>query len=292
MNGLAWAKAKAHGAQRAGSSDAAHLCTRLSEKEFGKFRDLIYEKAGIHLTPAKRSLVAGRLNKRVRHYGLSSFADYYAFATAPDQGDELQVLVDLLTTNETYFFREPKHFEFLRRIASSRQGKGPFRVWSAAASSGEEAYSIAMCLADTLGMSADWSVIGTDISERVLARARRGHYPLPGAKKIAPAYLRDYCLKGVRDQEGTFIVNRDLRSKVEFHHMNLNGSWVDLPQFDVIFLRNVMIYFEQETKRRLVERLHGKLKSQGNFIIGHSETLNSVSDRFEVISPSMYRRKS
>lgn len=263
----------------------------LSEAEFGKFRDLIYAKAGIYLSPAKRSLVAGRLGKRVRHYGLASFGEYYALATVKGAHEELQTLVDLLTTNETYFFREPKHFEFLRSVAERAKGRGPFRVWSAAASSGEEAYSAAMCLASVLGSTADWTVLGTDVSSRVLERARRGHYALPCAKRIPEPHLREYCLKGVRDQEGTFLIDPAIRRKVEFRQMNLNGTWNELPQFDVIFLRNVMIYFDQQTKRRLVDRLHGKLKPGGRLVIGHSETLNAVSDRFEVIRPSMYRRK-
>lgn len=263
----------------------------LSEAEFGKFRDLIYAKAGIYLSPAKRSLVAGRLGKRVRHYGLSSYGEYYALATDKGRHDELQILLDLLTTNETYFFREPKHFEFLGSVAASAKGRGSFRVWSAAASSGEEAYSAAMCLASVLGIAADWTVFGTDISSRVLERARRGHYALPCAKRIPDPHLREYCLKGVRDQEGTFLIDPTIRRKVEFRQMNLNGAWTDLPQFDFIFLRNVMIYFDQQTKRRLVDRLHDRLKPGGRLVIGHSETLNAVSDRFEIIRPSMYRRK-
>lgn len=262
----------------------------ITEREFQKYRDLIYEKAGISLSPVKKTLVAGRLGSRLRHYGLNSYGAYYKMVTEEGADQELQMMVDLLTTNETYFFREPKHFDFLKdKIVPTHTNGEPYRVWSAACSSGEEPYSIAMTLADKLGLSKKWEILGTDISNRVLDRARRAAYPMTAVSKIPKEYLREYCLRGVRSQEGLLLIDKPIRDRIRFSSLNLNGDWPRMDKFDVIFLRNVMIYFDMETKRTLVERLANLLKPEGYFIIGHSETLNNVTSRFTAIMPSVYQ---
>ena len=262
----------------------------ISDREFDKFRGLIYQKAGISLSPVKKTLVAGRLGSRLRHYGLNSYGAYYQMVTEEGADRELQVMVDLLTTNETYFFREPKHFDTLSsKILPKYKHTDNFRVWSAASSSGEEAYSIGMTLAHELGFNKQWRVLGTDISSRVLERARRGLYPMTAMDKIPKQYLREYCLKGVRSQQGTLMIDKKIRDRVSFTPLNLNGDWPKMEKFDVIFLRNVMIYFDIDTKRALVNRLADFIKPGGYFIIGHSETLNSVSNRFTMLSPSIYQ---
>jgi len=262
----------------------------ITDAEFNKFRSLIRQIAGINLSPAKRALVVGRLGKRLRHCGLRTFSEYYRLVTHADHADERQMLVDLLTTNETYFFREPRHFEFLTRLASGHGQKNPLRVWSAACSSGEETYSIAMTLADALGLEGRWEVAGTDISSRMVERANRGLYPLTATQKIPGPLLKRYCRRGTREYAGTLLVDAALREKVRFTQMNLHGPWSGMGRFDVVFLRNVMIYFDIETKRRLADRLWNQLVEGGHLIIGHSETLNGVSERFRVIRPSIYRR--
>lgn len=262
----------------------------INDQEFGLFQRLIYKIAGISLAESKKILVTGRLQRRLRHYGLDTFSQYYRLVTGDRHPEELQVMVDLLTTNETYFFREPKHFDFLReRILPQRSG-GQFRIWSAASSTGEEAYSTAMVLAEYL-KDRDWEVFGSDISTQVLAKARAAHYPLERHEGIPPAFLARYCLKGVRSQAGTFLIDRQLRDRVRFAQVNLT---IPIPpeigDFDVIFLRNVMIYFDNETKRKVVANLLPRLRKGGHFIVGHSETLNGITSDLALVQPTIYRK--
>ncbi|MBX3619739.1 MAG: protein-glutamate O-methyltransferase CheR [Rhizobacter sp.] len=261
----------------------------ISDLEFSHFQRFIYQAAGISLSPAKKALVCGRLSKRLQARRLQSFGEYFKLLASGDAG-EVQTAVDLLTTNETYFFREPRHFELLRALAQAERNRAlPFRVWSAASSSGEEAYSIAMVLADVLG-DAPWEVMGSDISTRVLERARTGHYPVERTRHIPTAYLKRFCLRGIDEQAGTLLVDRRLRSRVQFRQINLNETLPGLQPFDVIFLRNVMIYFNGDTKRQVVARILSLLKPGGHFCIGHSESLNDVSDAVQVVAPSIYRK--
>ena len=259
----------------------------ITDQEFALFQRLIYRLAGITLSDQKKTLLVGRLTKRVKHYGLPSIGQYYRLLSSGEHPEEVQQMVDLLTTNETYFFREPQHFEFLRNVASQHRS-GTFRVWSGASSSGEEAYSIAMTLAETLSGS-PWEVVGTDISMTVLRKAESGIYPLERTEGIPPALLKKYCLKGVRSQAGTLLVSPDLRKSVSFRQVNLTQPMTGLGQFDVIFLRNVMIYFDTETKRQVVHNMLPMLKSDGHFIVGHSESLNGITDRLSAVRPTIYR---
>ncbi len=268
----------------------------LSDQEFSCFRRFIYEKAGIQFSDAKKALVSSRLASRLQARALRSFDDYFKLITSGSDAAELQMAVDLLTTNETYFFREPKHFDFLReqlraRLAQRRGASTPFRVWSAAASTGEEAYSIAMLLADVLG-DRPWEIFGSDISSRVLVKARTAQFPMVRATNVPQDYLRRYCLKGSGPHEGTLLIDRSLRDRVRFEQVNLAEPLPNVGTFDVIFLRNVMIYFDQETKRSVVARLAETLSPGGHFLIGHSETLNGISGKLEPIAPAIYRKGS
>jgi len=260
----------------------------LTDAEFDLFRSMIYEAAGISLSPIKKALVAGRLSKRVRHYSLSSYGDYFNLVKSDSNG-EFQIAVDMLTTNETFFFREPKHFNFLRQHVFPDWRNGPRRIWSAASSTGEEAYTLAMMLAEH-SPTGSWEIVGTDISTRVLDVARSGHYPMARTKDIPKVYLKKYCLKGVGSQEGTFIIGPEIKPKVSFTHANLNNNLSQLASFDVIFLRNVMIYFDMETKKHVVSQLVRQLKPGGYFMIGHSESLNGITDAVEAVAPSIYRK--
>lgn len=262
----------------------------LSDSEFGEFQQLLQQVAGIHLSPAKKALVCGRLAKRLKHYSLSTYHDYFRLLTSGQEPAELQTALDLLTTNETYFFREPKHFEFLQQhILPERRPGSPFRVWSAACSSGEEPFTLAMVLSDQLG-EAQWEITASDISSRVLERARSGLYAMERASHIPQDYLKSYCLKGVGSQEGRFLLDKRLRSRVNFQQINLNEALPQLGAFDVVFLRNVMIYFNSDTKARVVERIAATLKPGGYLIIGHSESLNGVTDVLKSVRPSVYRK--
>jgi chemotaxis protein methyltransferase CheR len=260
----------------------------VSDQEFALFRKLIYRLAGINMADSKKPLLAGRLTRRLRHHGLESFRDYYTLVTRTEHRDELQLMVDLLTTNETYFFREAAHFDYLQTFAASRRGR-PFRVWSGASSSGEEPYTIAMVLAETLGMAANWEIVASDISLSMLEKAHAGLYPMERGKGIPPELLKKYCLKGVREQEGNFLVDARLRERVDFRHINLiSPTTRDLGQFDLIFLRNVMIYFDNDTKRKVVSNMLPHLREDGTFIVGHSETLTGITDALSAMRPTLY----
>ena len=260
----------------------------VSDQEFALFRKLIYRLAGINMADSKKPLLAGRLTRRLRHHGLESFRDYYTLVTRTKHSDELQLMVDLLTTNETYFFREAAHFDYLQTFAASRRGR-PFRVWSGASSSGEEPYTIAMVLAETLGMAANWEIVASDISLSMLEKAHAGLYPMERGKGIPPELLKKYCLKGVREQEGNFLVDARLRERVDFRHINLiSPTTRDLGQFDLIFLRNVMIYFDNDTKRKVVSNMLPHLREDGTFIVGHSETLTGITDALSAMRPTLY----
>jgi chemotaxis protein methyltransferase CheR len=264
--------------------------TPLTDQEFTQFQRFIYDSAGITMSSAKKALVSGRLAKRVQQYRLNSYGEYFRLLASGSAATEVQMAIDLLTTNETYFFREPKHFDFLREQALSAHKRGQtFRVWSAASSSGEEAYSIAMLLADCLG-DEPWEVIGSDISTRVLARARIGHYPMERARNIPQEYLKRFCLKGTGPHQGTLLIERNLRSRVQFQQVNLNAPMPQLGSFDVIFLRNVMIYFNGDTKQQVVARVLSLLKPNGHFFIGHSESLHGITEAVQPLVPSIYRK--
>lgn len=259
----------------------------LDEAEFRELQKMIFSVAGIHMPDGKRTMVAGRLIKRLKALELRSFSAYCQ--RLRQDPAEKQAAVDLLTTNETYFFREPRHFEFLQNQILPAHSRGrSFRLWSAACSSGEEAYSAAMVICDTLGKTG-WEVLGSDISTEVLCKAQVGRYPMTRMERIPQESLKRHCLRGIGEAEGSMMVGSELRSKVEFRQINLNTSLPELGLFDVIFLRNVMIYFNVETKEQVVARLRARLRPGGYLIIGHSETLNGFNSELQMVMPSVYR---
>ena len=262
--------------------------SNISDIEFGHFQRFIFEAAGITLTSAKKALVSGRLAKRLQACRLKSYGEYFRLVMSGTAPQEAQLAVDLLTTNETYFFREPKHFEFLRRYLTSGSNSA-VRIWSAAGSTGQEAYSIAMLLEDCLP-GQPWEVLASDISARVLDRARTGLYPMERLNHFPRGYLQRFCLEGKGEHTGTLLVERRLRSRVRFQQVNLNASLPHLGAFDVIFLRNVLIYFNMETKRKVVARVLKALKPGGFFLIGHSESLLEVDETLELLAPAIYRK--
>lgn len=266
----------------------------ISQGEFARFQRFIFDIAGITMSDSKKALVSGRLAKRLQHFGLPSYDAYFRLLTDGAHKDEVQLAVDLLTTNETYFFREARHFDLLREAADAARphlrAGAPFRVWSAACSSGEEPYSIAMVLADVLG-TAPWEVTASDISTRVLERARTGHYPMERATHVPQEYLRRFCLKGIGEQQGTLLVERALRERVRFRQVNLNTALPgDLGTYDLVFLRNVMIYFNGDTKRQVVTRVLTRIRPGGHLFIGHSESLQELGDVVRPVAPSVYHK--
>ena len=262
----------------------------ITDSEFNSFRTFIYDQSGINLSDEKKTLVTSRLSKRLRHYSLDTFEQYFDLMIASVQSGERQVVIDLLTTNETYFFREPKHFAFLEReVLPQWKGGKTLRVWSAASSTGEEAYSIAMLLDDMLG-NHPWEIFGSDISSRVIKTAKKGHYQQSRIDGIPTEFLHKYCLKGVDEQEGTLLIDKKIRQKVSFSSVNLKNPLGNVGSFDIIFLRNVLIYFDMETKRKIIRQLVEKMKPDGYLFIGHSESLKGIHDGLEAIIPTVYRR--
>ena len=261
----------------------------ISDQEFLQFKNWIYQNAGITLSMEKKALVTCRLAKRIQHYRFDSYGQYFKLLVSGKHPQEIQTAVDLLTTNETYFFREPKHFRFLaERVLNSPARGRPFRVWSAASSYGQEAYSTAMLLADKLGAQ-PWEILATDISSLVLDKARTGHNPIEQAQHIPKEYLERFCLKGFGAQEGTFLIDGSLRNRVRFQPINLTAPLPSLGEFDVVFLRNVMIYFNQETKAGVIGRIARLIRPGGYLLIGHSESLSGIPHQLETVAPAIYR---
>lgn len=263
---------------------------QLSDADFRLFQQLFHQAIGLHLSAQKKMLVTGRLSKRLNDLGLASFRDYYQLLIRKDQQEELQRAIDLITTNETFFFRESKHFDILRQdIIPQRKPGETLRIWSAASSSGEEPYSIAMVLHAALGNS-NWELIASDISARVLERARRGLYAMDRINGIPPALLKTYCLRGRGEYEGKLLIDKVLRDAVQFRQVNLLQIPPDLKGFDVVFLRNVIIYFDMETKQRVLNEICSRIKPKGWLFLGHSESLAGMQVPVNQVSPSVYRR--
>lgn len=265
----------------------------INDVEFKKFSGMIYDIAGITLTDAKKTLLTGRLTKRLIALNLNTYTEYFKYVTDPANKSELDQMVDLLTTNETYFFREHQHFDFLKQILPAGVSPAkPFRVWSAAASIGAEAYTIAMILAERYGEQGAWEILGTDISRSVLEQASKGIYRMSEAEKIPKQYLKRFCLKGKGAQEGKFMIDKKLRQHVSFQQLNLNVEGMrKVGEFDVIFLRNVLIYFDIPTKQRVIENLVPCLKNGGYLIVGHAESLNGITNLLSSVKPTIYQRR-
>ncbi len=264
----------------------------ISDREYAVIRELLYSHTGISLGPGKKTLVISRLFKRLQAYELSSFGEYFAALKAERFPGELELAIDLLTTNETYFFREPHHFDLLKKLAEGSPKTSSFRVWSAACSSGEEAYSIGIMLQEIRRMSfkLDWEVRASDISQQMLEQANSGLYDIERSETIQEDLLKRYFLKGTGRYEGLMLVARTLRDNIQFARINLIQPLPELVPFDVIFLRNVLIYFDTLTKRRVVGQILTKLKPDGVLFVGSAESLGGVIPGLVNIGPGVYRQ--
>lgn len=260
----------------------------ISDAEFKKFQELVRKVSGINLPDIKRNLVTSRLAKRLRYYDTNSYERYYKIVI--EDSAELQMMIDIITTNETSFFREPHHFDFMKTtiLPSFRESK--FRTWSAAASIGAEAYSLAMVLSEALlPKHIVWEVVGTDINSEVIEKAKSGLFPMEHAKTINQKYLKNYCLQGINKYEGFFLIDDNIKNNCKFSNANLmTPPFSQLGQFDVVFLRNMLIYFDAENKKIIVENVIKALKKGGYLFIGHSETLNQITTQVRQIAPTIY----
>ncbi len=265
----------------------------ISEEEFRLFRNMIYRESGIFLSEEKRELLVARLSRRLRSLRLRSFNAYYRMAKASEE-ERVQML-DCICTNETHFFREPRHFEFMEMKllphwkAEAECGRRPRRIraWSAGCSTGEEPYSLAMALLDQLP---GWSIeiLATDLSTRALDRARDAIWPVDKANEIPPRYLKHFMLKGRRRQDKKMKAGPELVPVVHFKRVNLNDETYPVSgHFDLILCRNVLIYFRADSRARVIQRLLGYLAQAGHFFVGHSESLSAVPGVRPVI-PTVY----
>jgi len=266
----------------------------ISEREFALFQALILRESGIFLAPAKKALLVGRLSKRLRALGLSSFGAYYERIVDGDDREERVAMLDCISTNETHFFREPRQFEFLERQVLPRwKERGPrvLRVWSAGCSTGEEPYSLAMLLLHHFPpfSGRQIEILATDISTRALARAEEAVWPIDKASEIPISYRRAFMLRGTASQEGKMKAAPEIRSLVRFERLNLNEEHYPVRgPFHLIFCRNVLIYFQMETKLKVIHRLLDVLAPDGLLFLGHAESLNAVTDRVASVVPTVY----
>jgi chemotaxis protein methyltransferase CheR len=266
----------------------------VGDREFEKFQALIQSEAGIFLAPVKKALLVGRLSRRLRELSLHTFDEYYERVIADPE--ERVRMVDAICTNETHFFREPRHFEYLtdrllpaiRAEAEAGRRDRRLRCWSAACSTGEEPYSLAMTFLSALpGFEVD--ILATDLSTKVLDRASAGLWSIEKAGEIPEPFRKAYMLRGHGDRSGLMKAGPEIRSVVRFQRVNLAGpEFPRLGPFDVVFLRNVLIYFGREVKLRVVERALGTLVPGGHLFLGHAESLAGLSLKVRAVLPTVY----
>lgn len=266
----------------------------LSDGEFTFLAELVYQRTGIVLGDNKRNLLYSRLARRLRALGLASFQEYCSLLETPAADGELPHLVNAVTTNLTKFFREDHHFEHLRKttlpalFAPSRRG-ARIRFWSAGCSSGQEPFSIAMTLREMVPDLARWDckILATDLDSNMIARCESARYNLREVESI-PAPLRQAYLQEV--DEESYVFAGDIRRLITFRQLNLLDRWPMKGPFDVVFFRNVLIYFDVETQRAILERMHGLIADDGLLYAGHSENLARVTDRFALLGQTIYRK--
>lgn len=261
-----------------------------TDADFTRIQSLIYKHAGISLHDGKHAMVYSRLSRRLRETGHRSFKEYLDWLQGHD-GPEWQEFVNALTTNLTSFFREAHHFDILYEHLKSKPNVS-WRVWCNAASTGEEPYSIVMTALDALGSSADFKLWASDIDSKVLNTASRGVYRQDNVKGVNPERLQRYFLRGKGGNEGMIRVRPELQKPIEFLSVNLiKDDWPFREPFDVVFCRNVMIYFNAETQRKVLERIHRVMKPGGILFVGHAENFSDSRDLFVLKGKTAYERR-
>ena len=267
----------------------------LQDSDFRHIVKLVMDTAGIVLSEKKRAFVHGRLGRRLRILGLSDFSEYCRLLESADGESERHNLINAVTTNHTNFFREPHHFDYLAKTIlpalGEARGNGPgrLRIWSAGCSTGEEPYTLAMTLRGYQPSLSGWDVkvLATDLDTNVVTHAAAGVYEAERLESIPPAYRKRYMTERT---DGSALMNDELRSLIMFAPLNLLETWPMRGPFDVIFCRNVVIYFDKPTQRRLFDRYADMLKPDGWLFVGHSESLMSVTNRFDLVGRTIYRR--
>jgi chemotaxis protein methyltransferase CheR len=267
----------------------------LNNDVFKRFRALVYRECGINLTDHKRAMFSSRLQKRLSQLGLTSFQDYYDLVVGGHSDAELTTMLDYISTNQTEFFREPHHFTFLReRVLPELAVDKTVRIWSTACSSGEEPYSIAMTLSDTIDSPSTWNcrILASDISTRMLAKAATGQYSHEKINSLSSDLVRRHFLLGKGSRRELVKIKPHIANMAVFRRINLMDDRYPIKSLlDVIFCRNVMIYFDRETQAKVLARLSRYLKPGGYLFLGHSETMQGISDAFHYVAPTIYRKQ-
>lgn len=260
-----------------------------TRENFERVCQLIYEHAGISLKPSKQHMVYSRLARRLRVNGLDNFRDYLVLLESGNK-EEWEAFVNSLTTNLTSFFREPHHFPLLAEHAIKHKGRHPVSLWCAAASSGEEPYSIAMTMVDTFGsFSPPVTIVATDLDTNVLAKAEAGIYPVERVEKLSEDVVKRFFLKGTGAQSGFVRVRPELRAMIKFRQVNLlSDDWQIRGPLDAIFCRNVMIYFDKETQLKILQRFAPLLHPDGLVFAGHSESFHNAAHLFRLRGKTVY----
>lgn len=265
-----------------------------TDKDFAHIKRIVYDFAGIDLNESKKNLVYNRLAKRIRFLEKHSFSEYISYVE--QQGEQEFVhLINAITTNLTFFFRENHHFEYLAEtvipgLLQKNQGTRKIRIWSAGCSTGEEPYSLAIVLKETVPAGWDAKVIATDLDSNVVETGRNGVYKLDRLKGMSEARKKRWFMKGTGAREGYAKVKKELQDVIEFGQLNLMSDWPIKDSIDVIFCRNVVIYFDKPTQSRLFDRYANLLQPDGHLFVGHSESLYNVCDRFELLGKTIYRK--
>ncbi|MEG0053368.1 MAG: CheR family methyltransferase [Comamonas sp.] len=263
-----------------------------SNRDFARVQALIYKRAGISLHDGKHAMVYSRLSRRLRETGHESFSAYLDWLETINDGPEWQEFVNALTTNLTSFFREQHHFEILAQHLRSKPAGTGWNVWCSAASTGEEPYSILMTAAENLGGRGSFHLLASDIDSRVLETASRGVYKEDGLKGVGTERLHRFFLRGKSGNAGMVRIKPELRRMVDFLNVNLiAGEWPFKEPFDVVFCRNVMIYFDAPTQRRVLERIHRVMKPGGLLFVGHAENFSDSRDLFALKGKTVYERQ-
>jgi chemotaxis protein methyltransferase CheR len=259
-----------------------------SDADFARIKRLIYQKAGISLHEGKHAMVYSRVSRRLRETGHESFRSYLDWLEQHD-GAEWQAFINALTTNLTAFFREQHHFAVLDALLRRQAGQS-WRIWCAAASTGEEPYSIAMTAAEALGVGGPFQIVSSDIDTQVLATAARGVYKAEGIKGLSQAQLQRFFMRGKGSNAGLMRVKPELQKPMAFQSVNLIQELPFREPFDVVFCRNVMIYFDAATQRQVLERIHRVMKPGGMLFVGHAENFSEARHLFALRGKTVYER--
>jgi len=266
------------------------VSTKLSARQFKKVSDIVYRECGINLRSGKEALVRARLTKRLRALGIEGFREYLKYLESDKGRQELGLMIDVMTTNKTSFFREMAHFDFLGKTVLPELTGRRLRFWSAACSSGEEPFSLAMLLLDSVPdiRSKDVKILATDISPTILAKARKATYGEGTLQDLPPGFLRKYFIKIQNERSQAYQVTTNVRRMVRIARLNLMDAWPLKGPFNIIFCRNVMIYFDRPTQQKLVNRFWEILEPGGYLFVGHSEGMSGVKHKFRYVQPAIY----